>query len=376
MVKHKRISSLDALRGLLIVLMALDHANFFIARQHSSGEYWGGKLPHYASALPFLTRAVTHLAAPGFFLLIGVGMALLATKRALQGWTKMQILRHFWLRGIILIALQFLVINRAWELSPDWVVGTYIGVLFALGGAMILGSLLVWLPTLPLVALAIVLFVGMELLVPDARQWGQIALQNPIDYLNPLLIYPGGQNSAAFWSNYPILPWLELVVFGLLLGRGLLNNRPQTIKALPWLGGGCLAAFALIRLGDGFSNLQPRAGNDWIDIFNLVKYPPSIAFTLLTTGINLLLLYLFEQAHGSAQKLLGILQVFGRVPLFFYVTHLFLYALAGLAWFPHGSALPTMYAAWLLGLLVLYPLCHRYSRFKHAQPANSPLRLL
>ena len=137
----KRLLAVDALRGLIIVLMALDHANFFIAQQHSSGEYWGGSFPSYDHVLPFLTRVLTHLCAPGFFFLMGVGMLLFAESRRKLGWSELKIMAHFWLRGALLMVLQLTLINRAWELSPRWGLETYIGVLFALGLAMILGSM-------------------------------------------------------------------------------------------------------------------------------------------------------------------------------------------------------------------------------------------
>ena len=144
--KAPRLIPLDALRGLVMVLMALDHANHFIAQQHSPGEYWGGPFPAYHSALAFLTRLVTHLSAPGFFFLMGVGMVLFADSRRKRGWGEGAIVRHLLVRGGLLVVLQLLVVNRAWELSPGgWGLDIYIGVLFALGGTMILGSALLWL---------------------------------------------------------------------------------------------------------------------------------------------------------------------------------------------------------------------------------------
>jgi len=94
--KAPRLFSIDALRGLIMVLMALDHANYFITNLHSIGEYWGGSpLPVYNDPLVFLTRFVTHLAAPGFFFLMGTGMILFANSRQKQGWKKSAIIQHF-----------------------------------------------------------------------------------------------------------------------------------------------------------------------------------------------------------------------------------------------------------------------------------------
>ena len=90
--KAARLFAPDALRGLIITLMALDHASLFIAHKHSSGEMWGGPYPVYTDTLAFLTRFVTHFCAPGFFFLMGVGMALLALSRQEQGWSKWRII--------------------------------------------------------------------------------------------------------------------------------------------------------------------------------------------------------------------------------------------------------------------------------------------
>ena len=157
-----RAFPIDALRGLIIVLMALDHASLLVAQKHPSGEYWGGAFPVYGDTLTFLTRFVTHFCAPGFFLLMGLGMVLFARSRQGDGWTKWEIMRHFLIRGGVLIALQLLVVNRIWASSIEGWSDIYIGVLFALGGTMILGSLLLWLKPLYLIILTAVLFIGTE----------------------------------------------------------------------------------------------------------------------------------------------------------------------------------------------------------------------
>lgn len=366
-----RFLPIDALRGLIIVVMALDHANYFVAQKHSSGEYWGGPLPTYDNALAFVTRLVTHLAAPGFFFLMGVGMVLLASSRQRRGWSRWRIMRFFWIRGLLLILLQILIVNRAWELSPGgWALDSYAGVLFALGGTMIIGSFLLWLRWQPLLVLTAVLFLGTELTHPDPAAWANL---NP-GKAELLFFVPGGDLS--LWSNYPILPWLELVTFGLVFGIWL---RDDSQKAYRWglrLGLIFLLAFMILRLLDGFGNIRPRAGDDWIDFFNVVKYPPSMTFTLLTTGVNLVFLWLFSQVQRQWYLLLRPLSIFGRAPLFFYVTHLFLYAGIGLLLTPDGSSILRMIPLWIVGLLTLLPACAWYGRFKGRQPAGSPIRYL
>jgi uncharacterized membrane protein len=300
---------------------------------------------------------------------------LFANFRRKQGWSEWKIMRFFLIRGAILIALQFLIINRAWELSPGgWAPSIYIGVLFALGGTLMLGSLFLRLRTAYLLILTALLFVGMEFLVPAPNQWGPITFAHPIDLLNPLLWEPGGVSKINLWSNYPVLPWLELVIFGLAFGRWLIVDASQAYRRALMLGGVFLLAFMVLRALDGFGNIRPRPGNTWIDFFNVVKYPPSMTFTLLTMGVNLILLSAFARIGEKLRPVFDVLVVFGRAPLFFYTLHLFLYAGLGWLFTPHGTRLPAMYPFWLLGLLILFPLCLWFGRLKQRQPATSILR--
>jgi hypothetical protein len=117
-------------------------------------------------------------------------------------------------------------------------------------------------------------------------------------------------------------------------------------------------------------------GNTWMDFLNPVKYPPSITFVLMTMGVNLIVLSLFAWVSERWQRFFQPLVVFGRVPLFFYVLHLFLYAGLGYWLTPRGSSLLVMYPIWLLGLLILYPLCLWYEKLKHSQPARLVLQFL
>jgi uncharacterized membrane protein len=363
----RRLPAVDALRGLMIVLMALDHANHFIAQKHSSGEYWGGPFPAYSQALPFLTRFVTHLAAPGFFFLMGVGMALYASKNR-TAESRPKIVAHFWARGGLLMALQFLLINRAWKMSPGgWGPDIYVGVLFALGGAMIAGSLLLWLKPTYLYFIAAALFVATEITHPDPASWGRVSYSD----IQLLLLHPGGD--LRLWSNYPILPWLELSILGQAFGSQLARQPRLTYRRGLLMGASMLGLFVLLRALNGFGNIRAVSGATWIDFLNVVKYPPSWTFTLLTMGINLGTLRLFSQLGERPALLLRPLVVFGRVPLFFYVVHLFLYAGLGLMFTPAGTSIPGMIPYWLLGLLILFPLCIVYARLKRTPPMSAVL---
>jgi uncharacterized membrane protein len=363
-----RLPAVDALRGLIIVLMALDHANHFVAQKHSPGEYWGGPFPTYADALPFLTRVVTHLAAPGFFFLMGAGMVLYKAKQTRNGRGRAQIVAHFWIRGGLLIALQFLLINRAWQMSPGgWGPAIYVGVLFALGGAMIVGSLLLWLKPFPLLLLAVGLFIATETVHPDPASWGRVHFS----VAQLLLLHPGGD--LRLWSNYPILPWLEVAILGLAFGHGLARRPRHTYREGLLAGAVMLVLFVLIRALNGLGNIRPVAGRTWIDFFNVVKYPPSWAFMLLTTGANLVILWLLDRVARRHSSILRPLAVFGRAPLFFYILHLFLYAALGSVFTPEGTSIARMLPFWLLGLAILFPLCAGYSRLRRYPVAGAVL---
>jgi len=350
--------------------MALDHANYFVAHQHSSGEYWGGAFPAYSEGLTFLTRWVTHPVAPGFMFLMGAGMALFANSRRNKGWREREIIRHFWIRGGLLIILQLLIVNLAWQLGPSPFPTIYIGVLFALGGGMILGSLFLRLRARHLAVFAVSLFIVTELSHPDPSEWGMIFDQP----LGLLFGYSGG--SMQFWSNYPILPWLELVIMGMAFGKWMLTDSERTLKWGLALGLVFLVSFLILRNLDGFGNIRPREGDSWIDFLNVVKYPPAMTFTLVTMGLNLIALWMFSKAGELGSRLLRPLVVFGRAPLFFYLSHLFLYAAIGILLTPSGASIPEMYPYWLLGLLILFPPTLWYGAFKHRQPPNSLLRFL
>ena len=360
-----RLLPLDTLRGLIMVLMALDHASHFVAQQHPPGEYWGGPFPEYQHALPFFIRVITHLAAPGFFLLIGMSLELFAASRQKEGWGRVRISLHLVLRGLLLIALQLLVVNRAWELSPGgWVPSLYVGVLFALGGSMILGSLLLWLQPEVLLGMTGVLVLAVELFFVNPGYFSQ-SFSVPAR----LLLIPGGTRE--LWANYPVLPWLGLTVFGLACGHWLLTDRRLAYDRAIKLAGLFLATFFALRFLNGFGNVRPWSGGNWIAFLNPVKYPPSLTFLLLTTGTNLLLLGLFSRAGEVVQKVFQPLVIFGRVPLFFYLLHLFLYAAMGWLLTPQGSSLPTMLLLWFLGLLLMYLPCLWYGRFKTSRPVGS-----
>jgi uncharacterized membrane protein len=379
-----RFASIDAARGLIIVLMAIDHARGFIAKNHP-GEFWGGPLPDYGSdVLAFLTRLVTHPCAPGFFFLMGTGMALLAASRAqADDWSTGRIVRFFVWRGVVLILLGQVLENRASafafanatrvELYGVRVPGAggsfpwlQFGVLYGLGAALILGSVLVRLGAGALIGIAAVCALVAQWMAPPASQ-----VNVPFQPALRLLFIPG--QTGPFLVVYPALAWLPCTVLGMALGRWLLDDRERAFRRIGTAGVVFLALFVILRAAGGFGNITP-APPGGIGFFNLVKYPPSLTFLLFTLGLDFVVLAAIERCRPR-EKPSNPLLVFGSVPLFFFFAHLWLYAAIG-RFFPAGTTLPRMYVFWLLGLVLLYWPCRWYGEFKRRRPAGSIFRML
>jgi uncharacterized membrane protein len=372
--RQNRLLPLDGLRGLILILMAIDHANYFVARTHPTGEFWGVPLPQYDSLAEFLTRFVTHMCAPGFFFLMGVGMVLFASSRRSLGWPGSKISKHLLLRGLILIFLQFFLINSAWVLGPvsalkppgaGETVWIYFGVLAALGATMVIGTLFLRLKTSLLLGLSTIIIVGTQFLVPDPGHASH--LYSP---LIRILYIPG--RTGIFQAFYPVIPWLGIVVFGFAFGKWLLKDRIQAYKRAFFLGTIFIILFFVVRASGGFGNIHPLAGSDLISFLNVTKYPPSLAFTLLNIGLCLVFIWIISIGEDTLQRWGKPILVFGRSSLFFYALHLYLFAVIGLFFASRGgSGLAVMYPIWLIALGILYPLCLFYGRFKKKKPVHS-----
>jgi uncharacterized membrane protein len=380
--KAPRVASLDRLRGLILAVMALDHAMVFVARNHFS-EFWGRPLPLHAELLPFLNRIASHLCAPGFFFLMGAGLAMFDSSRRSAGWSGGRIASFLSLRGSLLVLLQLLVVNAAWFLGilgagsgrgpgppPPGTGGSaflYFGVLYALGGTMILGALLLRLRSSLLVPVALGIGVLSWFATP-----GPASADTGFSPFLRLLMVPG--QTGVVDVRYPILPWLPVVLLGIVFGRAWLLDRRKTLVGLAVTGGGFLVLFLVLRGVLGVGDHHPADLRNWMGFLNVTKYPPSPVFLLLTLGPVFLIGALFEGLGDRLGPVGKGLVLFGRTPLFFYVTHLYLLALMGFV-FPRGVELPVVYVAWILTLGVLLPLCAGYGRFKRARPPGSAWRL-
>jgi uncharacterized membrane protein len=374
----ERIPAIDRLRGLIMALMAIDHASFFIAGKHS-GEFWGLPLPAYPDAISFLTRWVTHLAAPGFFLLLGVGVVLLTAARQQAGWDEGRIFRHLALRGLVLILAQHLIENLAWLLGQQTkiasqeaiVPGTpsnvwlHFGVLNALGVALIVAGLLTrlrpWMSALigtACIALTLAL-------VPSPEQ-----VAEPFSWMQRLLYIPG--RTGMMQVYYPFLPWVGVAALGVAFGHELRKEGGRAVVlALP-LGLMGIGVFLLSRF-TGLGAVHGIESTGWIGFLNVTKYPPDLPFLAVTLGVNLLLL--FALSYLRPGRVAGWLQVFGSTALFFYLLHLYVYLALG-AGFRSGTGYGGLYAGWGVGLVILYFACGKYGEFKRTTPVDSLWRFL
>lgn len=361
-----------------MILMAIDHASYFIAHQHPA-EFWGLPLPQYQETLAFLTRLVTHICAPGFFFLMGIGMMLFAHSRRRSGSTENAIRKHFITRALLLIVIQLFIENPAWLLGPVNEMGLkppgggssvflHFGVLYCLGAVMIVCALLLRVNAVILASISILAVLITQVMIPAPDKVGE--LYSP---LIRLLLIPGHTNIVQVF--YPLIPWLGLSVFGLVFAKWILNNPTSTSRAATIIGASFLALFLLVRFNEGFGNIHPVDDSDWIGFLNVTKYPPSLAFILLTSGVNLLLLALFSRIGTIIKRWAKPLLVFGQTAFFFYIVHLYLYGVIGLAIAPsRGTTIAWMYLYWAGGLLLLYLLCVRYGDFKRRQAPDSVWR--
>jgi uncharacterized membrane protein len=363
-----RIHSIDVLRGIAIVLMALDHVRdyFTIVRFDPLD------LSQTTSAL-FVTRWVTHFCAPVFMLLAGTSAYLFGTQRSRTEQSRFLLTRGLWL-----IALEFTVVVFAWTFNFRYPLGLTLLVIWALGVSMIALAALVHLPMRWIALVGIVLIAGhnaFDGIGPES--FGAWAPLWNVLHVPAVLPYA--------FVQYPLIPWIGVMALGYVLGTVYEMERRPRRRLLVALGSGAIALFIALRAGNVYGDplpWSPQASGllSAFSFLNTQKYPPSLLYLLMTLGPALLLLAALESARGAWAT---IVETFGRVPLLFYVAHIALAHLAagliGLAtghglqiltnvfvFYPPGwgFGLPVVYVAWLLVVAALYPACRRFADVK------------
>jgi uncharacterized membrane protein len=381
-----RLDSVDFLRGLVMVVMALDHARFFLHRDITLGVD-PLDLSQTTPAL-FFTRWVTHFCAPVFVFLAGAG-AFLYGRRA---HTKNELARFLLTRGLWLILLEFTVVRFGWTFNLDPRL-SFAVVLWALGWAMILLAGLVYLPLRVVAAVGVLMVAGHNLLdAVHPESFGALGWLWKVLHVPGLIQLSTGHGLVV---TYPLVPWVGVMACGYAFGALLVRPREERRSLLLKLGAALTLAFVLIRAANVYGDPQPWAAQEgWLytvfSFLNTEKYPPSLLFLLMTLGPSIILLALTERGLGAWAKFF---LVFGRVPLFYYLLHFFvihLFALVlsyarygeapwlftGPPWGPglmaafpkgYGYDLWVVYLVWVATVALLYPACLWFARVKRRE---------
>jgi uncharacterized membrane protein len=367
---RRRLDHVDLLRGLVMVIMVLDHVRdyFSVARFDPTD------LTRTDLAL-FATRWITHYCAPVFIFLAGASAWIAGTRR-----TDRQLARFLLSRGLWLILLEVTVINFGWYFSTRWTMGARAQVIWAIGASMVVLAGLIRLPRAAVAAFGLALVVGHNLLdgVAPAAFGAFAPLWHVLHVPGPLGIMP-------VFVTYPLVPWVGLMALGYAAGPAVFSQDAGAPRRIAWAGALMILGFVVLRTFNGYGDPSPRLDDGSpailaMSFLNVTKYPPSLLFVLMTLGPALVALALLRRAKGP---LADVFVTFGRVPFLFYVTHLYLvHALAvaaGVAQgFPgsairtvyrllpegYGFGLPVVYLVWLGVVAALYPVCRRYAALK------------
>lgn len=314
---RQRLLSIDALRGLVILFMLLDHVRetFLLHRQVSDPMNIDTTEP----AL-FISRTLAHLCAPVFVLLTGLSAFLYGEKYQGRG----DVSAFLFKRGLFLVVLEFTLVNFAWtfQLPPSVI---YMQVIWAIGVSMIALAVLVWLPRPLLIGLALVIIGGHNLLDGVHFAVGS-ALHIPWAILHERS-WIEVSDTLRLRTTYPVLPWIGVIALGYGIGPWFCGSmaaaRRQRYLLLADVG--ALVGFGVLRLINGYGEAPWQMYDSQVQtlmsFFNITKYPPSLLFLALTLGVGLLLLLGFERA--GQRRWIGTLAVFGAAPMFFYLLHLY-----------------------------------------------------
>ncbi len=391
--RSRRVESIDLLRGIVMIIMALDHARDYFNR---SAYLFDPTDLQQTNVLLFFTRWITHFCAPVFMLLAGIAACLYGMKNGRKA------LSFFLLtRGVWLILVEIFIVTVGWTFNTHFTV-YILQVIWAFGVSMIVLSGLIyagggaagkgrwWL-----LAIALILIGGHNLLDGvhvagdgwPAFGWAFLHVQRPFIF-GPILVFMG----------YPILPWIGLITLGYWLGNLYSPEQDPMVRrrALRRLGWAAIAGFILIRALDGYGDPSPWSVQHspvytLLSFLNVTKYPPSLLYILMTVGPALLFLSVAERPLNAVTRPIA---VFGRVPMFFYLVHI--YVLHGLAvvgavlsghpasdmtflttWVTanpqlkgYGFGLGVVYAVWIGVVLLLYPLCKWFDSYKRSHQAR------
>lgn len=375
-----RIESIDLLKGIVMVIMALDHTRDYF---HNAAFFFDpGNLE--VTTLPiFLTRWITNYCAPVFCFLAGLSACFVGRRKNTKELSLFLLKRGLWL-----VFIELTIVNFAWYFDPLFRTPGLL-VIWSLGMSMIVLSALVHLPYKVILIFSIVLIFGHNLLDP-------IHVERSILWsaLHRADVYSFG-NGQLFYIDYPIIPWIAVMSLGYCFGKlyGKDVDPGKRRKILNILGFSAIALFVIVRGLNQYGDLMPwkqypTAIQTLMSFLAATKYPPSLTYLLMTLGPALLFLANSENLKG---RIVNFLSTFGRVPFFYYILHLFLIhilamlaaELTGFGWqsmimtdwvimIPElkgfGFGLWAVYLIWIIVIAILYPLCRRFDRYKMEHP--------
>ena len=391
---HKaRIESIDLLRGVVIILMALDHVRMYFGQGG-----WYAEPTNLATTTPllFLTRWITHFCAPVFIFLGGTSASLYGA----HGHSTREVSRYVLTRGLFLVFLELVIVNFGWTFDITF---SYrlLQVIWAIGVSMVVLAALVYLPKWAIFAFGIVLVLGHNLLDPIQMVGaGPLALIWTILHQIQLVVF--GPNFIVYF-HYPLIPLVGLMalgyVFGTLYKGGFDAGRRK--KWLLGMGAGAILLFLILR---GFNlygepnpwRPQPILVYSVMSFLNTTKYPASLHFLLMTLGPALVFLALTE---GVRNRVSETVLTYGRVSLFFYLVHIYVIhvlalvalAISGRSWTEtimtaqaflgegladFGFPLYVVYLVWILVMVIMVPLSKWYRAYKKRHPEQRLLRYI
>ncbi len=403
---RKRLDSIDLLRGIVMVIMMLDHTRDFIHRDVLLG--LDPTDLSRTNLVLFFTRWITHFCAPVFVFLAGTGAYL----QFARGKSKRELARFLVTRGLWLMVLEVTVIRVVVTFNVDYRFFGMLQVIWVLGVSMVLLAALIQLPA-RIVGCFGVVMIALHNLLDGFRVQGWQGPQSPVPGAGAKLWFILHQAFEAFpllWFFpspvvvvvYPVIPWVGVMAAGYACGAIYQWDAQRRRRLLLVMGSIAIALFVVLRLVNVYGDPARWSQQNTmvftvLSFINTTKYPPSLLFLLMTLGPALLLLAWFEagsaatrpRASGlstSLAKFRDALVTFGRVPLFFYILQwltahlisLFLHFVTGrpVAWMfdsqslingaPPGVGfnLAVVYACWIAGIILLYPLCKWFAGVK------------
>lgn len=390
-MKSKRIESIDLLRGIIMVIMALDHTRDFFHIDAFKGDPLDLA---FTTPVLYATRWITHFCAPIFVFLSGLSAWLQSQRKSKKELSSFLISRGIWLILMDLFVITLLTsANIYYEIF-------IIQTLWAIGISMAILGLLIWLPFPAILGIGLVIVLGHNVI--DFAEAGR----TDFPFWWNLLHKQGG---VPLWDGhflfvfYPFLPWTGLMIMGYCLGTIFTTKTErERSKILLLMGVSLLVLFAVLRVPNIYGNpwpwkTQASGFYNFLAIMNVEKYPPSLLYMCATIAPALIFLALVRQVRGM---LADIFVIFGRVPMFYYVFHFFTLCMVSLVLFfmqghtfeegmkgvegmpwkfvipGEGYELFTVYLIWMGLVIFLYPFCRAYNKYKTAHPENKWLSYL